>query len=103
MAHVDEPQVYTNAMQFGDVAHVHRDSNRHECVTALLYPNEAWDPSLAGETCFYAEDEAVRLAVLPRPGRLVLFVSSMQHVGRPPSRLFWGQRLTLAIKFVPER
>ena len=48
---------------------------------------------------FFSEDEAARHAVLPKPGRLLLFVASIKHCGRPPSRLFWGQRLTLAIKF----
>ena len=91
-------RIYTNAMQFGDVAHIHRDGG-HESVTALLYPNEQWDASLSGETMFFAEDEAARHAVLPRPGRLLLFVAFIKHCGRPPSRLFWGQRLTLAIKF----
>ena len=38
--------------------------------------------------------------MLPKPGRLLLFVASIQHCGRAPSRLFWGQRFTLAIKFV---
>ena len=40
--------------------------------------------------------------LLPKPGRL-RFVASIKHCGRPPSRLFWGQRLTLAIKFVAAR
>lgn len=95
-------RIYTNAMQFGDVAHIHRDGN-HEGVTALLYANEHWEPSLSGETMFFAEDEAARHAVLPKPGRLLLFVASIKHCGRPPSRLFWGQRLTLAVKFVAEQ
>jgi hypothetical protein len=95
-------RIYTNAMQFADVAHIHRDGN-HEGVTALLYPNEAWNPSLSGETMFFAEDEAARHAVLPKPGRLLMFVASIKHCGRPPSRLFWGQRLTLAIKFVAQQ
>ena len=91
-------RIYTNAMSFGDVAHIHRDGN-HESVTALLYPNEKWQPSFSGETMFFSEDESARHAVLPRPGRLLLFVGSIKHCGRPPSRLFWGQRFTLAIKF----
>ena len=41
--------------------------------------------------------------MLPKPGRLLMFVASIKHCGRPPSRLFWGQRLTLAIKFVAQQ
>ena len=90
------------ASQFGDVAHIHRDGGM-ENVTALLYPNAEWHPSYSGETMFFAEDEAARQAILPRPGRLLLFCAAIKHCGRPPSRLFWGQRLTLAIKFAAAR
>ena len=46
-----------------------RGDGNHESVTALLYPNEQWHASLSGETMFFAEDEQVRHAVLPKPGR----------------------------------
>ena len=90
-------RIYTNAMMFGDVAHIHRDGG-HDNVTAILYPNEAWEPSFSGETMFFTEEEAARHAVLPRPGRLLLFAASIKHCGRAPSRIVWGQRLTLTIK-----
>ena len=86
------------------VSHVHRDASgerEEQCVTALMYPNAEWDSSWSGETVFFNEADLVKLAVMPKPGRLVLFVSSMKHVGRPPSRLFFGQRFTMAVKFVP--
>ena len=88
-------------MSFGDVAHIHRDGGPSSC-TALLYPNESWGAANAGETLFFGEDEEVRHAVLPRPGRLLLFIGAIKHCGRAPSRLFWGQRFTLAVKFVAE-
>ena len=70
-------------------------------MTALVYSNGEWDSSCAGETIFFSDDrEDARLAVLPRPGRLLLFAAPLLHVGRAPSRLFWGQRFTTAIKFV---
>ena len=99
-------RIYTNAMLFGDVAHAHRDAAKceqqhEENVTALVYSNGEWDSSCAGETIFFSDDrEDARLAVLPRPGRLLLFAAPLLHVGRAPSRLFWGQRFTTAIKFV---
>lgn len=97
-------RIYTNAMTFGDAAFMHRDAERvrrgeADNVTALLYPPEKWDTSLAGETIFFSEANDAIDAVLPRPGRLLLFTASIQHCGRPPSRLYWGQRFTLAIKF----
>ena len=91
-------RIYTNAMSFGDVSYIHRDGGP-ENVTALLYPNEEWRPEYSGETVFFDEAEELREAVLPAPGRLLMFVASIKHVGRPPSRVFWGHRYTLAIKF----
>ena len=103
-------RIYTNAMCFGDVAFMHRDSENRKAtggfvdnVTALLYPNQAWDTSYSGETVFFSEESDAREVVLPKPGRLIFFAASLQHVGRPPSRLFWGVRFTLAIKFVAAR
>jgi hypothetical protein len=90
-------------MQFGDLAHAHRDASlpaAEHNVTALLYVNEPWESAFAGETVFFDDDEEARLAVLPKAGRLLLFTAAILHVGRPPSRLVWGQRFTTAIKFV---
>lgn len=109
-------RIYTNAMAFGDCALMHRDSERRgnassgdaatsssiENVTALFYANPDWETGYGGETVFFSESGDAVEAVLPRPGRLLLFAASIQHVGRPPSRLFWGQRYTLAIKFVAQ-
>eukprot|EP00966_Prymnesium_polylepis_P044621 1034147-Prymnesium_polylepis.1 len=85
-------------MTFGDVSYIHRDGGP-ENVTSLLYANEDWAAEWSGETCFFSDASELREAVLPAPGRLLMFVASIQHVGRPPSRLFWGHRYTLAIKF----
>ena len=37
------------------MAHIHRDGPP-EHVTALLYPNEAWEPAYSGETIFFSEE-----------------------------------------------
>jgi SM-20-related protein len=103
-------RIYTNAMAFGDCALMHRDAERRsgvpdpsvENVTALFYANPSWETGYAGETVFFSEAGDAVEVVLPRPGRLLLFAASIQHVGRPPSRLFWGQRYTLAIKFAAQ-
>ena len=43
-------RIYTNSMQFGDIAHMHTDNHKPGSVTALVYPNEHWDLTYAGET-----------------------------------------------------
>jgi len=95
-------RVYTNAVLYGDVAFVHRDSNDHEHVTLLLYPNPEWASELGGETLFYDEHGEIVEAVEPKPGRLCAFHGSIPHKGSPPSRLFFGSRYTTAFKYGPE-
>lgn len=95
-------RIYTNAIQFGDVGFVHRDSGESEHVTALFYPNPEWAPELGGETVFYDEGGEIVEAVEPRPGRLVLFRGCILHKGSVPTRLLWGSRYTTAFKFAPE-
>mmetsp|Transcript_41906 Transcript_41906/g.121143 ORF Transcript_41906/g.121143 Transcript_41906/m.121143 type:complete len:327 (-) Transcript_41906:93-1073(-) len=96
-------RIYTNAVMFGDVAFMHRDSFDASHVTALFYPNPEWACELGGETVFYDEEGEIVEAVEPRPGRLVLFRGCIQHKGSPPSRLFWGSRYTTAFKYaVPD-
>lgn len=94
-------RLYTNAIQFGDVAFVHRDANDKDHVTALIYANPEWAPELGGETIFYDEHRQPVEVVQPAGGRVVLFHGSIMHKGSPPGRLFQGNRYTTALKFAP--
>lgn len=96
-------RVYTNAILFGDVAFMHRDSDSDDHITALLYPNlePEWRAEFGGETVFYDESREIIDAVEPRPGRLCLFTGSILHKGSPPGRLVYESRFTTAFKFSP--
>ena len=51
---------------------------------------------------FYSADGMIGATIEPAPGRLAIFDASIQHVGRPPSRLIKdGRRLTLTLKLGP--
>lgn len=95
-------RTYTNAMLSSDVSFVHRDVDVDSDgvnVTVLMYPIDGtWDPSWGGETVFLDSESEIVLAVLPKPGRVVLFDSRVQHVGRVPSSLFRDFRFSLAMK-----
>ena len=95
-------RTYTNAMLSSDVSFVHRDVDVDSDgvnVTVLMYPIAGtWDPSWGGETVFLDSESEAVLAVLPKPGRVVLFDSRVQHVGRVPSSLFRDFRFSLAMK-----
>lgn len=91
-------RAYCNVVTFGDVLLPHRDSEQPRDVTALLFVSETWERAWGGETLFYNEAGDAVHAVSPRPGRLVLFRSAIEHRGTPPSRLCFRARLTLALK-----
>lgn len=94
---------YVNVAHFGDMLFSHTDClpGAGE-VTALWYISDRWDPEWGGETLFFDESMDVRAALSPRPGRLALFDGDIPHVGRPPNRICYAPRYTLAMKFEPE-
>lgn len=94
---------YCNACYFGDLLLPHRDAlPGQNDVTALWYLNAHWDLSWGGATQFFDEAAGTAIAVLPRPGRLVLFDGELLHVGLAPNRQCFEPRLTLAIKLFPK-
>jgi SM-20-related protein len=97
-------RAYTNASTFGDMLFTHTDClpEQHD-LTALWYLCDTWEPEWGGETLFYDKDDEIAFAVVPRPGRLVVFDGAIKHVGRPPSRICHATRFTFAIKFEPVR
>jgi SM-20-related protein len=52
---------------------------------ALIYMNNEWKDSWAGETIFY-DPARECISIRPRPGRLLLYDASILHTSRAPSR-----------------
>lgn len=92
-------RAYTNVASYGDMLFSHTDClpGQRE-LTALWYLCEHWDLEWGGETVFFDEVDEVAAAVMPKPGRLVVFDGSIRHVGRPPNRICYKPRYTFAIK-----
>ncbi len=89
---------YANGHTYGLDGHVHRDAKPGEdALTALVYINSTWRPEWAGETVFIGEDGRCE-AVMPRPGRMIVFDGTVQHVARSPSRDCPALRMTLVFK-----
>ncbi len=93
-------RAYTNVASYGDMLFTHTDClpGQHD-LTALWYLCERWDIEWGGETVFFDAQDEVAYAVMPRPGRLVVFDGAIKHVGRPPNRICYAPRYTFAIKF----
>jgi len=93
-------RAYTNVASFGDMLFTHTDClpDQHD-MTALWYLCNSWDIEWGGETVFFDAEDDVACAVVPKPGRLVVFDGAIKHVGRPPTRICYAPRYTFAIKF----
>jgi hypothetical protein len=93
-------RAYCNAIHFGDMLYAHRDNHDRASrdVTALLFVANEWRKEWGGETIFFNDDGDAVHAVSPRPGRLVLFRSAIEHRAGAPSRVCNRTRLTFALK-----
>jgi len=93
-------RAYTNVASYGDMLFTHTDClpDQHD-LTALWYLSASWDVEWGGETVFFDAADEIACAVLPKPGRLVVFDGAIKHVGRPPNRICYAPRYTFAIKF----
>lgn len=90
---------YVNVAHYGDMLFTHTDAHPGAGeLTALWYICDRWDIEWGGETVFYDNTADVRAAVMPRPGRLSIFDGELRHAGRPPNRVCYVPRFTLALK-----
>ncbi len=94
-----DQRAYVNCSVYGDSYYAHRDCAAHEPhVTALYYANLQWHPDWGGETVYYNDEEDAELAVMPRPGRLLIARGAILHRGNVPTRICYEERYTLAYK-----
>lgn len=90
---------FRNAYKRGDVTALHTDESD---ITALLYGNPKWNINWGSETIFtesLSPDTEIIASIIPKPGRLVIFDSSLPHSGRPPSSSFANHRYSVAYNF----
>ncbi len=92
---------YANGHTFGLGGLPHQDAVMPGFFTLLYYPMLKWDPQWAGQTTFHDPSGEIIRAVLPKPGRAVLFDSRILHAGHAPARAFGGLRVTIAWKLGP--
>lgn len=91
---------YVNLSNYGDVEYPHYDcALDKDDITVLYYINKKWNYKYGGETIFYADKDS-RLAVLPCPGRFLIFPGNIRHMGTIASRICKESRLSLALKYM---
>lgn len=92
-------RAYINLSNYGDVEYPHFDcpADRND-ITVLYYVNKSWHYKYGGETMFYSKKDS-RIAVLPTPGRFVIFPGNIEHLGSIATRVCREPRLSLALKY----
>lgn len=90
---------YVNHAAFGDMLFTHTDCKpESDELTVLMYVCDTWDIEWGGETLFFNSEDDCAFACTPKPGRVVIFNGAIKHVGRPPNRICYTPRYTLAFK-----
>jgi hypothetical protein len=94
---------YANGQTSGLPGAIHIDCDVEGWITGLVYVHPEWRAEWEGETLFYddAREEIIR-AVVPKPGRVVLFDARIPHTARPPGRWCSRMRTSIAFKLRPK-
>jgi SM-20-related protein len=91
---------YVNGYVYGTDGYFHRDSDRPDELTAILYLCRAWPLDWAGET---AVSGRLYWSIMPAPNRLLVISSNDLHAARAVSRRCPELRAVLVLKFRPQR
>jgi hypothetical protein len=94
-------RIHCNTSLYGDLQLPHRDLTPG--MTWLYYANPAWELTWMGETIFYDSSDEPVYAVLPRPGRVLIFDANILHRGGVPSRECLEARRSVAFKFLNQK
>jgi len=95
--------IILNGVSYGQEGGIHVDhgsehpNTKEGNYTAIIYLNREWTPSCQGETILYnIEGTEIIKAIIPKPGRMLLFDSRIPHQARPPNRSIDDLRVTMA-------
>ncbi len=90
-----------NKSSFGTSDLVHVDSTDNDNYTILAYINPEWSIDWGGETLFYDSNlQEIVKSIIPKPGRVIIFDSTIPHSARPPQIHCPYSRCVLAIKLI---
>ena len=95
-------RVYANAQTSDNRSDIHVDAHFENCFSVMFYATMHWPKEFDGETVFYTPDDEIYSAILPKPGRVVLFNGVMPHIGRPTNPKLNGRRITVVWKMGPK-
>jgi len=94
---------YASANTYGFSGEYHTDDNAkeyNEIVTIMYYLNKEWNFDFGGETFFLNENRSeIEHAIIPKPGRAIIFDGNIYHGPRPLSKVCKSLRMVLTFKY----
>jgi len=84
---------------YGDVPTYHKDSERGPTITAVLFAHKQWQLDWGGELIIADMGGEPKIAIAPKPGRLVVFRGDLPHKAGAPSRVSSIARSTLVLRY----
>lgn len=91
--------ISVNMCTHADKYRIHMDAA--DGLTLLYYANLKWDIDWGGETMFFDEElQDVEFTSIYKPGRVVLFDSSIPHIARTPTVIAPYYRFTFVHRFM---
>jgi len=97
----DFHRVVYNCFRFGDSPNLHIDGESEDSLSFMVYPNTKWLDKWGSETVFIRDGE-VTDAIVPKPGRVVVFPGSIPHGAKAPNREHEGvARFSAVFQYTP--
>lgn len=92
-------EVKAYATPYGDLPTYHQDSELGPTLTAVLYCHQEWRADWGGELIIANSKGEPRIAIAPKPGRIVIFRGDLPHKAGSPSRLACVPRNALVFRY----
>ncbi|AGG54143.1 DNA endonuclease V [Synechococcus phage S-SSM4] len=94
-------RVVYNCFRFGDSPNLHIDGEQEDALSFMVYPNTKWSEAWGSESVFVRDGE-ITDAIIPKPGRLVIFPGSIPHGAKAPNRNHEGvARFSAVFQYTP--
>lgn len=93
--------IQVNLQMIGMDSDIHTDSQISEAKTCLIYPNNKWEKEWGGDLLLYnTEQTEIVETINIKPGRIVIFNSTVPHIGLPPL-VKTVTRYSIAFRYYP--
>ncbi|XP_067048677.1 uncharacterized protein [Acropora muricata] len=97
-------KVRAKLVRRGDLTKLYTDANRTDDeYSTFMFLNQRWRKNDYGELYLFDEDNEILAGAVPKPGRLVVWQSSIPYLSRPPSIAFKKGQLILHVQFTKSK